>query len=64
MLEVMEINIKEVRKMKTEEEIKKLKNQLEEISTDKNLEGFVELTSKAGHWIDCLLWVLEGEESK
>jgi hypothetical protein len=40
--------------MKTEKEIRAKLKMIKEIPND----GFIEATNKAGHWEDCLDWVL------
>lgn len=46
--------------MKSEKEIKELIEKLDKNKLIKELDkqGFVEYTYKAGHWLDCLNWVL------
>ena len=49
--------------MKSEEEITKLKNIIESVLQENNpeLAEFVELNNKGGHWLDCLVWILDNE---
>ena len=49
--------------MKSEQEIKEMKERLESTEgSDLNQKGFIETTSKSGHWSDCLDWVLNKGE--
>ncbi len=45
--------------MRSEKEIRELKDKLEKRIEELEDEGFVELTDKGDHWIECLDWVLE-----
>jgi len=45
--------------MKTEKEIRELKEKLENSFKELDDAGFITLTEKGGHWLDCFEWILE-----
>ena len=45
--------------MKDEKEIRELKEKIEKVCDDEELNDYFRLSDKGGHWLDCLEWVLE-----
>lgn len=45
--------------MKSEEEIRALIKTINDTEKSIKIDGMLELTDKAGHWLDALEWVLE-----
>ena len=48
--------------MRTEKEIRELRDKIEESIRELEAGGFAVLTNKGEHWLDCLDWVLEDEK--
>jgi hypothetical protein len=50
--------------MRTEKEIRELKEKIEKAPSIDGDTSFCNLTDKGGHWLDCLDWVLNDKKKR